>query len=174
VPVPPSAPARAVNRTAARPASASAVTRAVADKQRGGAPGGTRGSARKTQARWSLSWLGNLQLAARRGRHRHPDHQPRWQRRTHATVNVSDPDNVTGTSVTQLGVMNGVQRRYPDGSVSTRVTLKGGLANGKITGTWHDKFQNGPFEWSVGAPQCRCPGKRASRPREPRAFLPPD
>ena len=73
--------------------------------------------------------------------------------RTHATVNVSDPDSVTGTSVTHLGVMNGVQRRYPDGSISTRVTLSGRLANGKITGTWYDKFQTGQFEWTVGAPQ---------------------
>ncbi len=73
--------------------------------------------------------------------------------RTHATVNVSDPDNVTGTSVTQLGVANGVQRRYPDGSISTRVTFSGRLANGKITGTWYDKFQTGQFEWTVGPQQ---------------------
>lgn len=73
--------------------------------------------------------------------------------RTHATVNASDPDNVTGTSVTHLGVVNGVQRRYPDGSISTRVTFSGRLANGKITGTWYDKFQTGQFEWTVGAPQ---------------------
>lgn len=73
--------------------------------------------------------------------------------RTHATLNISDPDNVSGTSVTHLGVLNGVQRRYPDGSISTRVTLSGRLANGKITGTWYDKFQTGQFEWTVGAAQ---------------------
>src|SRR6185437_3168080 len=66
--------------------------------------------------------------------------------RTHATVNVSDPENVPGTSVTHLGVVNGVQRRYPDGSISTRVTFGGRLANGKVTGTWYDKFQTGQFE----------------------------
>lgn len=73
--------------------------------------------------------------------------------RTHATVNVSDPNNVTGTSVTHLGVVNGLQRRYPDGSISTRVTLTGRLANGKITGTWYDRFQTGQFEWTVSPAQ---------------------
>lgn len=73
--------------------------------------------------------------------------------RTHAIINVSDPDNVTGTSVTHLGILNGTQRRYPDGSISTRVTLSGRLANGKITGTWYDRFQNGQFEWTVAPAQ---------------------
>jgi uncharacterized caspase-like protein len=69
--------------------------------------------------------------------------------RTHATLNVADPNNVTGTSVTHLGVFNGIQRRYPDGSTSTEVTLQGKLANGKISGTYYDKFQTGQFEWTV-------------------------
>jgi Caspase domain len=69
--------------------------------------------------------------------------------RTHATLNVSDPNNVSGTSITHLGIVAGIQRRYPDGSTSTRVTLQGRLANGKITGTYSDKFQTGQFEWSV-------------------------
>jgi uncharacterized caspase-like protein len=73
--------------------------------------------------------------------------------RTHATINVSDPNNVTGTSITHLGVGGGVQRRYPDGSISTRVTLTGRLANGKITGTWYDSFQTGQFEWTVSPAQ---------------------
>ena len=73
--------------------------------------------------------------------------------RTHATVDVSDPEHVTGSSVTHLGVMNGVQHRYPDGSVSTQVTLSGRLANGKITGTWYDKFQTGQFEWTIARGQ---------------------
>jgi hypothetical protein len=73
--------------------------------------------------------------------------------RTHATINVSDPNNVTGTSITHLGVGGGVQRRYPDGSISTRVTLTGRLANGKITGTWYDSFQTGQFEWTISPAQ---------------------
>ena len=31
--------------------------------------------------------------------------------------------------------------------------LSGRLANGKITGTWYDKFQNGQFEWTVAPAQ---------------------
>jgi Caspase domain len=69
--------------------------------------------------------------------------------RTHATLNVSDANNVSGTSITHLGSVGGVQRRYPDGSTSTQVTFRGRLANGKITGTYYDKFQTGQFEWTV-------------------------
>ena len=69
--------------------------------------------------------------------------------RTHATLDIADPNNVSGTSITHLGVINGIQRRYPDGSTSTRVTLQGRLANGKVTGTYYDKFQTGNFEWTV-------------------------
>jgi caspase domain-containing protein len=69
--------------------------------------------------------------------------------RSHATVNVSDPNSVYGTSVTHLGNLGGVQRRYPDGSTSAQVTLQGRLAGGKITGTYYDKFQSGQFEWTV-------------------------
>jgi hypothetical protein len=73
--------------------------------------------------------------------------------RTHATLNISDPDNVTIAAVTHLGTVYGVQTRYPDGSTSTSATLTGRLANGKISGTWYDKFQHGQFEWTVGPPQ---------------------
>jgi Caspase domain len=73
--------------------------------------------------------------------------------RTHATLNISDPNNVTITSVTHLGNVYGVQTRYPDGSTSTTATLTGRLANGKIAGTWYDKFQHGKFEWTVGPPE---------------------
>jgi uncharacterized caspase-like protein len=69
--------------------------------------------------------------------------------RVHATLNISDPSNVVGTAVTHLGIQSGVQRRYPDGSVSTQVTIQGRLANGLITGTYYDKFQSGQFQWTV-------------------------
>jgi hypothetical protein len=70
--------------------------------------------------------------------------------RTHGTLNLSDPNNVTVNAVTHLGNVFGIQTRYPDGSTSTRATLTGRLANGKISGTWSDKFQHGQFEWTVG------------------------
>jgi hypothetical protein len=73
--------------------------------------------------------------------------------RSHATLNISDPSNVVGTSITHLGTQNGVQRRYPDGSVSTQVTIQGRLANGVITGTYYDKFQSGQFQWTVAPAQ---------------------
>jgi len=69
--------------------------------------------------------------------------------RTHATINISDPNNVNGSSITHLGKPGGIQRTYPDGSISTQVTIHGRLANGVITGTYYDKFQTGQFQWSV-------------------------
>jgi hypothetical protein len=74
--------------------------------------------------------------------------------RTHTTpINLSDPNNVVITSVTHLGRPLGIQERYPDGSTSTTATLTGRFANGKISGTWYDKFQHGQFEWTVGPSQ---------------------
>jgi hypothetical protein len=69
--------------------------------------------------------------------------------RSHATLNLSDPEHVTGTAITQLGKINGTQSRYPDGTTSTTVTFKGKLVNGVISGTWFDRFQNGTFNWTV-------------------------
>jgi uncharacterized caspase-like protein len=69
--------------------------------------------------------------------------------RSHAVINLSDPNNITGKQFTHLGFMNNVQLRYPDGSTDTEVTLQGKLVNNEITGTWHDKFQHGEFGWTV-------------------------
>jgi hypothetical protein len=69
--------------------------------------------------------------------------------RSHAVLNISDPNNITGKQATHLGFMNNAQMRYPDGSTDTEVTLQGKLANNEITGTWHDKFQHGEFGWTV-------------------------
>jgi uncharacterized caspase-like protein len=69
--------------------------------------------------------------------------------RSHAVINMSDPNNITGKQLTHLGFMNNMQLRYPDGSTDTEVTLQGKLVNNEITGTWHDKFQHGEFGWTV-------------------------
>lgn len=69
--------------------------------------------------------------------------------RYHATLNVSDPNNIYGTQVTHLGKVNGVQIKYPDGSISTTVTLRGKLIGSEIVGTWNDQFQSGKFGWTV-------------------------
>jgi uncharacterized caspase-like protein len=68
---------------------------------------------------------------------------------SHAVINMSDPNNITGKQATHLGFMNRVQMRYPDGSTDTEVTLQGKLVNNEITGTWYDKFQHGEFGWTV-------------------------
>ena len=73
--------------------------------------------------------------------------------RTHVTLRISADNKVAGTSITHLGSTAGIQHRYPDGSVSTQVTIEGTLSNGVIRGTYYDKFQTGTFEWTVAAPQ---------------------
>jgi Caspase domain len=70
--------------------------------------------------------------------------------RTHATFTISADNRVSGSSITHLGTQNGMQRRYPDGSTSTRVSFEGQFSGGVIRGTYSDKFQNGTFEWTVG------------------------
>ena len=68
---------------------------------------------------------------------------------THAVINISDSNNITGKQATHLGFINHAQIRYPDGSTDTEVTLQGRLVNNEITGTWYDKFQHGEFGWTV-------------------------
>jgi len=70
--------------------------------------------------------------------------------RAHATIDSSDQNGFTTMAISHLGVFNGIQRRYPDGSTSTQVISQGRLLNGVISGTWHDKFQAGQFQVTVG------------------------
>jgi hypothetical protein len=69
--------------------------------------------------------------------------------RSHGTINLADANHITSTAITRLGVIGGIQRRYPDGSTSTQATSQGRLINGVVTGTWHDPFQNGQFQMNV-------------------------
>ena len=69
---------------------------------------------------------------------------------SHGTVNLSDPNNISSTATIHLGVFGGVQRRYPDGSTSTRASSQGRIVNGTLTGTWQDPFQFGQFQINVG------------------------
>lgn len=69
---------------------------------------------------------------------------------SHAVIDISEPNNVYGTQTTHLGKVNGVQVRYPDGSISTtEIRLQGKLVNDQITRTWYNKFQKGQFGWTV-------------------------
>jgi hypothetical protein len=67
----------------------------------------------------------------------------------HAVFDISDPNNVSGSSVCSLGKLRGVQIRYPDGTTSTHISFKGKLQNGQIVGTWRDSYQYGNFGWTV-------------------------
>lgn len=69
--------------------------------------------------------------------------------RSHAVLDLSDPNNITGKQATHLGFMNNAQMRYPDGTTDTEVSIQGKLSGNEITGTWHDKFQHGEFGWTV-------------------------
>jgi hypothetical protein len=68
---------------------------------------------------------------------------------SHAVIDLSDPNNITGKQATHLGFMNNVQMRYPDGTTDAEVTIQAKLVGNEITGTWHDKFQHGEFSWTV-------------------------
>jgi hypothetical protein len=70
--------------------------------------------------------------------------------RSHGTIHSDDPNNIVSTAVSHLGSAGGIQRRYPDGSISTQVMSQGRLINGVVTGTWYDKFQTGQFQMTVG------------------------
>ena len=70
--------------------------------------------------------------------------------RSHGTIHSDDPNNIVSTAVSQLGNAGGIQRRYPDGSISTQVMSQGRLINGVVTGTWYDKFQTGQFQMTLG------------------------
>jgi hypothetical protein len=70
--------------------------------------------------------------------------------RSHGTIDSADPNSIVSTAITHLGRPGGIQRKYPDGSISTQVTSQGRLVNGVVTGTWYDKFQTGQFQMTVG------------------------
>ena len=69
---------------------------------------------------------------------------------SHGTINSADPNNIVVTSICHLGNIGGVQRRYPDGSISTQGVSQGRLVNGVMSGSWYDKFQTGEFQLTVG------------------------
>ena len=69
---------------------------------------------------------------------------------SHGTINSADPNNIIVTSICHLGNIGGVQRRYPDWSISTQGVSQGRLVNGVMSGSWYDKFQTGEFQLTVG------------------------
>ena len=66
--------------------------------------------------------------------------------RSHGTMSSTDPNNITSTAISRLGMFGGVQRQYPDGATSTQVTSQGRLINGVISGSWYDNIRPGSFK----------------------------
>lgn len=71
--------------------------------------------------------------------------------RLRGSLNLSNPNNVSGTGFTQLGKKFGlIQLKYADGTTSTQVTMRGRIANGVFRGEYVDKFETGQFTFNVG------------------------
>jgi hypothetical protein len=71
--------------------------------------------------------------------------------RLRGKTSVSDSNYVVGTGISALGrQFGGIQNRYPDGSTSTQVTLRGRIINGVFEGEYTDKFQTGRFHFDLG------------------------
>jgi len=70
--------------------------------------------------------------------------------RMRGKTTLADPNNLVGTGVVLLGKQYGlVQNRYPDGSVSTTVTIRGRILDGVYEGQYVDKFQTGQFHYDL-------------------------
>jgi hypothetical protein len=69
-------------------------------------------------------------------------------------LNFSVPDRVTGTAVvTQPKVLGVPLIRYPDGSSSTTMTIRGQIVGGKLQGQFSDPFETGTLVADLGNPQ---------------------
>jgi caspase domain-containing protein len=66
------------------------------------------------------------------------------------TLNVSNPNAVAGNGVSMMPKKLGfIPKRFPDGSVSTAVVLKGKIVNGVLQGQYADKFETGLFIFNL-------------------------
>jgi hypothetical protein len=69
-------------------------------------------------------------------------------------LDLSSPDNVTGTgTVTQPKVLGIAIMRYPDGSTSTHIALRGKIVNGKLLGLFTDPFEKGELVFDLSNPR---------------------
>lgn len=70
------------------------------------------------------------------------------------TLDFSAPDRVTGTAtVTQPQVLGVPLIRYPDGSSSTNMTIRGQIVAGKLQGQFSDPFETGTLAADLSSPQ---------------------
>jgi uncharacterized caspase-like protein len=71
--------------------------------------------------------------------------------RVAGNLNTSNPANVTGIGTTLLPRMLGlIQSKYPDGSTSTVITIRGRIVNGVLQGQFSDKFETGQLVFNLG------------------------
>ena len=69
-------------------------------------------------------------------------------------LDFSAPDQVTGMgTVTQPKVLGVPLLRYPDGSSSTHVTIRGKIVNGKLQGQYSDRFEKGELVFDLSNPR---------------------
>jgi hypothetical protein len=64
-------------------------------------------------------------------------------------LNLSDPNQVYGTGVAFLGKRLGMPMKYPGGSTTAQVTLRGSISNGKFQGQYVEKSQTGQFLFTL-------------------------
>jgi hypothetical protein len=66
-------------------------------------------------------------------------------------LNMSNPASVTGFGTTLLPRLLGlIQSKYPDGSISTQVTIRGRIVNGVLQGQFSDRFETGQLMFNLG------------------------
>lgn len=65
-------------------------------------------------------------------------------------MNLSNPGSVTGSGViTQPRVLGVPLMRYPDGSTSTQMTLRGKIVNGRLQAQFTDSFEKGELVFDL-------------------------
>jgi hypothetical protein len=70
--------------------------------------------------------------------------------RVSGKMDLSRPDNVTGTgTITQPRVLGVPLMRYPDGSTSTHMTLRGKIVNGQLQAQFTDPFEKGELVFDL-------------------------
>jgi hypothetical protein len=68
----------------------------------------------------------------------------------HGLMNTSNAASVSGTGIASMPKKLGfIPQRYPDGSVSTPVTLRGKIVKGMLQGQYATKFETGLFVFNL-------------------------
>jgi hypothetical protein len=71
--------------------------------------------------------------------------------RVTGVLNLSNPANVTGFGTTYLPRLLGlIAPKYPDGSTSAQLTIRGRIVNGVLQGQFFDKFETGQLVFNLG------------------------